>query len=46
MGYLAGRNVALEYRWAEGRNELLPDLAAGLVRRGRIDAQASRPAVS
>src|SRR5215217_531236 len=33
MGYAAGRNVALEYRWAEGRNELLPDLAADLVRR-------------
>jgi ABC-type uncharacterized transport system substrate-binding protein len=33
MGYVSGRNVALEYRWAEGRNELLPDLAADLVRR-------------
>ena len=33
MGYIAGRNVALEYRWAEGRNELLADLAADLVRR-------------
>src|SRR5215204_2218374 len=33
MGYVAGRNVALEYRWAEGRTELLPDLAAELVRR-------------
>jgi putative ABC transport system substrate-binding protein len=33
MGYVAGRNVALEYRWAEGRNELLPGLAAELVRR-------------
>src|SRR5215204_2998781 len=33
MGYVAGRNVALEYRWAEGRTELLPELAADLVRR-------------
>jgi len=31
MGYVDGRNVALQYRWAEGRNELLPDLAADLV---------------
>jgi putative ABC transport system substrate-binding protein len=33
MGYVMGGNVALEYRWAEGRIELLPDLAADLVRR-------------
>jgi putative ABC transport system substrate-binding protein len=33
MGYVSGRNVVLEYRWAEGRNELLPDLAADLVGR-------------
>jgi ABC-type uncharacterized transport system substrate-binding protein len=33
MGYVVGRNVDLEYRWAEGRNELLPGLAAELVRR-------------
>jgi putative ABC transport system substrate-binding protein len=33
MGYVEGRNVGLHYRWAEGRNELLPDLAADLVRR-------------
>jgi putative ABC transport system substrate-binding protein len=33
MGYVVGSNVALEYRWAEGRIELLPDLAADLVRR-------------
>jgi putative ABC transport system substrate-binding protein len=33
MGYVEGRNVALEYRWAEGRNELLADLAADLVQR-------------
>src|SRR5262245_52916959 len=32
MGFVGGRNVALQYRWAEGRNELLPDLAADLVR--------------
>ena len=30
-GYAAGRNVAVEYRWAEGRYERLPALAAELV---------------
>ena len=32
-GYVDGQNVAIEYRWAEGRNERLPALAAELVRR-------------
>jgi len=32
-GYVEGRNVALEFRWAEGRYERLPDMAAELVRR-------------
>jgi putative tryptophan/tyrosine transport system substrate-binding protein len=36
MGYVAGRNITLEYRWAEGRKERLPELAADLVRRGVV----------
>ena len=32
-GYVDGRNLAIESRWAEGRNDRLPALAAELVRR-------------
>ena len=33
VGYVEGQNLAIEYRWSEGRDERLPTLAAELVRR-------------
>ena len=32
-GYVEGQSVAIEYRWAEGRYDLIPELVADLLRR-------------
>src|SRR5829696_4648722 len=54
-GYAEGQNLSIEYRWAEGRYERLPDLAADLVARkvdiivtsgGDVSAHAARNATS
>ena len=45
-GYVVGRNLAIEYRWAEGQNDRVPSLAAELVGRqvSVIAAPGSVPA--
>ena len=45
-GYVDGRNVTIEFRWAEGHNERLPALAGDLVQRNvAVIAATSTPAV-
>jgi putative ABC transport system substrate-binding protein len=40
LGYVDGHNMALEYRWADGRSDRLPSLAAELVQL-RVDVIVS-----
>jgi putative ABC transport system substrate-binding protein len=55
MGYVEGRNVLIEYRWAEGQPDRLPELAGELVRLrvavlvaagGSLSAQIAKRATS
>jgi len=48
FGWIEGQNIAIEYRWAEGKYDRLPELAAGLVRL-KVDVivtNASRAAIA
>ncbi len=45
LGYVEGQNLVIEYRWAEGKRERLPDLARELVRL-KVDVIVTSPSRS
>ena len=54
LNYIEGQNISIEYRWAEGKIERLPELAQSLVRErvdiilagGSLGAEAAKHATS
>ena len=54
LGYVEGKNIVIEYRWAEGKFDRLPDLAGELVRLkvevivtgGPVDTRAAKKATA
>ena len=43
LGWIEGRNVAIEYRWAEGRDERFAEIAAEFIRLRSMSSSRREP---